>query len=221
MSSDLAAAYHTVLSTIATAGRGRPVRLVAVSKTHPLERIEALAALGQREFGENYVQELVAKQRARPDLTWHQIGPVQSNKAALVARHADWLHTLDRAKLLPLLDRARPAERGRLNVLIQVNIDAEASKSGCRPEEVMPLAAAVTAHPNLQLRGLMAIPTPHPEWTRRRVSFERMVALYAELRTHHPGIDTLSLGMSDDYPLAIECGANLVRIGSALFGLRR
>ena len=198
------------------------VRLLAVSKTRPAAALRALAAQGQRAFGENYVQEALVKQRALADLDleWHLIGPLQSNKCREVALHFDWLESLDREKLIAPLNRHRPADRAPLNVLIQVNIDDEASKSGCAPDSIPALAAAVTAAPRLQLRGLMAIPAPHADPSRRRAAFRRMRVLFDALRAEHPGIDTLSMGMSGDFELAIAEGATEVRIGSALFGPR-
>lgn len=206
-----------------TTGRPDPARLLAVSKTQPPERIRALAALGQRAFGENYVQEALAKQQALSDLPleWHLIGHLQSNKAREAATRFDWVQTLDRPKLVAALDRHRPAERPPLNVLIQVNIDDEGSKAGCRPDEVLPLADAIAAAPRLALRGLMAIPAPHPDIETRRASFRRLKALYDRLASRYPRIDTLSMGMSEDFELAIAEGATLVRVGSALFGSRQ
>ena len=199
-----------------------PARLLAVSKTQPAAVLRELAACGQRAFGENYVQEALDKQRqlADLDLEWHLIGPLQSNKCRDVARHFDWLESLDRAKLVPLLGAARQPERPPLNVLIQVNIDDEASKSGCAPDHIEELARRVTATPGLALRGLMAIPAPHPDVVRRAEAFRRMRALFETLRGRHPGADTLSMGMSEDFELAIACGATEVRVGSALFGPR-
>jgi pyridoxal phosphate enzyme (YggS family) len=206
----------------AAAQHGRPAALLAVSKTKPATAIRALAAWGQRRFGENYVQEALAKQRELADLPleWHLIGPLQSNKCREVAEHFDWLHSLDRPKLIAPLARWRPSGRGPLNVLIQVNIDDEASKSGCAPEAIAALATAIAAEPSLRLRGLMAIPAPHADLALRRIAFARMYALFQELQAGHPGVDTLSLGMSEDFELAVAEGATLVRIGSALFGAR-
>ena len=202
---------------------GHAVRLLAVSKTQPAAAIAALAGQGQRDFGENYVQEALGKQRelADPALQWHLIGPLQSNKCREVAQHFDWLQSLDRAKLIAPLDRYRPADRDPLNVLIQVNIDDETSKSGCAPGALDELAREVAAAPHLRLRGLMAIPQPHPEFAQRRAAFRRMRELCDRLRAQHASVDTLSLGMSDDFELAIEEGATMVRIGTALFGARR
>ena len=217
-------AYSAILSRIeaAAAAAGHAARLLAVSKTQPAAAIRALAADGQRAFGENYVQEALAKQRELSDLDleWHLIGPLQSNKCREVASHFDWLQSLDRGKLIEPLNRFRPAEGVPLNVLIQVNIDAEASKSGCAPDEVPALAAAVAAAPRLRLRGLMAIPQPSPDPAVRAGAFARMRELFDATRARHAGVDTLSLGMSDDFEQAIAAGATLVRIGTALFGAR-
>jgi len=217
-------AYSEILGRIqaAAAAAGHPARLLAVSKTKPADAVRALAAEGQRAFGENYVQEALAKQRELSDLAleWHLIGPLQSNKCREVASHFDWLQSLDRDKLIEPLSRFRPAERAPLNVLIQVNIDAEASKSGCAPDAVPALADAVAAAPRLRLRGLMAIPRPSRDAAVRGAAFARMRALFEATRSRHPGVDTLSLGMSDDFEQAIAAGATLVRIGTALFGAR-
>jgi pyridoxal phosphate enzyme (YggS family) len=202
---------------------GRPVpTLLAVSKTQPPEAVARLADAGQRAFGENYVQEAVAKIRALAGrgLEWHLIGHLQSNKCREAAAHFDWVQTLDRPKLVAALDAQRPAELERLNILIQVNPDGEAGKSGCAPAQVAELAAAVAAAPRLRLRGLMAIPEPVPELADRRAAFALMARLYAQLQSQHAGVDTLSMGMSGDYALAIAEGATMIRIGTALFGVR-
>lgn len=202
----------------------RPVpRLLAVSKTQPAEAVAALAAAGQRAFGENYVQEAAVKVRDLVELSleWHLIGHLQSNKAELAANLFDWVQTVDRPKLVAVLARYRNPQRGPLNVLLQVNIDDEASKHGCQPEQIDALAAAVVAEPGLRLRGLMAIPAPHPDPALRRDAFRRMKALFDGLAAHYPQVDTLSMGMSDDFPVAIAEGATMVRIGTALFGARK
>ena len=203
------------------AGRPAP-RLLAVSKTRPAEAIRALAAQGQRAFGENYVQEALRKRAALEDLglEWHLIGHLQSNKAAEAARAFDWVQSVDRPRLVEALARHRSAGLAPLNVLIQVNIDDEASKHGCRPEAVDALADAVAAQPRLALRGLMAIPAPHPDPQARRRAFRAMRTLQDALAARHPGVDTLSMGMSDDCLAAVEEGADLVRVGTALFGAR-
>lgn len=221
-SSDIA--YAAIRGRVDAAARraGHPVRLLAVGKSKPASAIRDLARLGQREFGENYVQEALAKQRELADLAleWHLIGPLQSNKCREVAGHFDWIESLDREKLIAPLNRYRPDGRPPLNVLIQVNVDAEAGKSGCAPTDVPRLARQIAESPHLLLRGLMAIPQPHPDPDRRRVAFRQMRELFDALRRDHASVDTLSLGMSDDFELAIEEGATLVRIGTALFGVR-
>lgn len=214
-----------ILSNLQNAARaaGRPSpRLLAVSKTRPAEDIAALAAQGQRAFGENYVQEALAKIQALQDLDleWHLIGHLQSNKAEQVALHFDWVQSLDRLKLVTALARHRPRDRPPLNVLIQVNIDDEQSKHGCAPADIDTLAAAIAAEPALQLRGLMAIPAPWPDAPRRLAAFARMHQLQQALTAHYPHADTLSMGMSSDYAEAIAEGATMVRIGTALFGAR-
>ena len=217
---------HGVLQTIENAAklasRPRAVKLLAVSKARPVEAVRALAAAGQRAFGENYVQEGVAKIRALSgmDLEWHLIGHLQSNKCREAAAHFDWVQSLDRARLVPALDQSRPAGLPPLNVLVQVNVDGEDGKSGCAPDQVPELAALVAQAPRLRLRGLMAIPEPHPDPGHRRDSFRRLRSLYDVLATAHEDVDTLSMGMSEDYALAIAEGATLVRIGTALFGAR-
>ena len=207
----------------AAARAKRPVpRLLAVSKTKPVEAIRALAAAGQRAFGENYVREAVAKQAALADLPleWHLIGHLQSNKAREAAEGFDWVQSVDRQRLVDALARHRPATSAPLNVLVQVNVDGEAGKSGCRPAEIDALARAIVAAPTLRLRGLMAITEPFADLGRRRASFRRLRGLFDELHGSFPGADTLSMGMSEDFELAAEEGATMVRVGSALFGAR-
>ncbi len=219
-------AFSNVLQTLLNTGAalGRPrAQLLAVSKTQSAEAVAALAAQGQRAFGENYVQEGVAKARALAalGLEWHLIGHLQSNKCEDAAVNFDWVQSLDRLKLVPALARFRPAGRPPLNVLLQVNVDGEAGKSGCAPTEIAALADAIAAEPRLRLRGLMAIPEPHPDFEVRRASFRRVKALYDHLAEKFPDIDTLSMGMSEDFELAVEEGATMVRIGSLLFGKRQ
>ena len=219
-----ASALHEVLQSMenASGAAGRPVRLLAVSKTQPADAVRALAALGQRAFGENYVQEAMRKREALADLglEWHLIGHLQSNKAADAARCFDWVQSVDRPKLVAALARHRPANLPPLQVLVQVNIDDEASKHGCHPDAMLLLADAVAAEPRLRLRGLMAIPSPAPDMARRREAFRAMKTLFDDLARRHPDVDTLSMGMSADYLAAIEEGATLVRVGTALFGAR-
>ncbi len=206
----------------AAAGPHRQVCLLAVSKLQPASAIAALAAQGQRAFGENYVQEAADKVQALAalGLEWHLIGHLQSNKADVAARIFDWVQTVDRDKLVTALARHRPAELPPLNVLIQVNIDDEDSKHGCQPAQVDALAEAIAGQQRLRLRGLMAIPAPFPEAEKRLAAFNRMHALFAGLRTRHAQVDTLSMGMSSDHADAIAAGSTMVRVGTALFGQR-
>jgi hypothetical protein len=192
------------------------VTLLAVSKSHPAARIEEARVAGQRAFGENYLQEALHKMEALPALEWHLIGPLQANKTRLAAERFQWIHTLEREKIARRLSEQRPERLGPLNVLIQVNVSGEASKSGVSFDEIEPLASAVRALPRLRLRGLMAIPEPGAPRERYRETGE----LFERLKTRL-GFDTLSLGMSDDMEAAIAAGATLVRVGTAIFGQRR
>ncbi|WP_441819786.1 YggS family pyridoxal phosphate-dependent enzyme [Lysobacter sp. TAB13] len=224
---------HDILHQLQRAAHdaGRPVpRLLAVSKTQDETAVANLALQGQTAFGENYVQEAVAKHAAMAStaaagraLEWHLIGHLQSNKAADAAALFDWVQTVDRPKLAAALARhraARPA-LAPLNILIQVNIDDEASKHGCAPAEVPALAAAIAAEASLRLRGVMVIPTPHADPELRRPAFRDAKALFDALAAQYgAAVDTLSMGMSDDYRVAIAEGATMVRIGTALFGAR-
>lgn len=212
---------ESILARIAAAASSGPVRLLAVSKTRTAAEIRALATRGQRHFGENYVQEALSKQAALADLPlcWHLIGHLQSNKCKEAAGAFDWIETVDRPKLVAALARYRSPERPALNVLIQVNIDDESSKSGCAPSEVAALAALIAAEPCLALRGLMAIPAPG-DLARLARAFAAMHALFKTLQAEHPAVDTLSMGMSDDFELAIRHGATEVRVGTLLFGPR-
>ncbi len=202
------------------------ITLLAVSKTKPVTAIEQAMAAGQWAFGENYVQEGVEKiqyfrqQALAHDLSWHFIGPLQSNKSRLVAENFSWLHTLDRPQLAQRLNSQRPAGLGPLNVLIQINISGEASKAGIRPDQLPALAALVAELPHLNLRGLMAIPAPQHCYEAQLAVFAEMTGLFTPLREQYPSADTLSMGMSDDMPAAIAAGSTLVRIGTAIFGAR-
>lgn len=224
-----ACSLRDILATIdaaAEAAHTPGVRLLAVSKRQTTDAIRALAARGQHAFGENYVQEARDKraQLADLDLQWHLIGHLQSNKAADAARIFDWVQSVDRSKLVRALADKRPPDMPPLNVLIQVNVDDESSKHGCVPAQVGELAAAINAQSRLRLRGLMAIPAPAPDMGQRARAFAAMRGLFERLRAEHPeapDIDTLSMGMSEDFPLAIAKGATMVRVGTALFGARR
>ena len=222
MSASTLSSILTHLEQLAAACQRPAARLLAVSKTQPASTVAALAAQGQRAFGENYVQEAVAKITGLTalGLEWHLIGHLQSNKAELAATHFDWVQSVDRPKLVEALARHRPAGAAPLNVLIQVNIDDERSKHGCTPEQILPLAALIAAQPRLRLRGLMAIPAAHDDPAQSIPAFQAMAAHLRQLQAHHPQADTLSLGMSADYPQAVAAGATMVRVGSALFGAR-
>ena len=197
-------------------------RLLAVGKTRPASDLAALAADGQTAFGENYVQEALAKQAALTSLPleWHLIGHLQSNKAREAARHFAWVQTVDRLKLVEALAKHRPPEMPPLNLLIQVNIDDETSKHGCQPSEIPEIAERICHFQNLKLRGLMAIPAPAPDIETRARAFDAMRALFLDLQNAYAGVDTLSMGMSDDAELAIAHGSTMVRVGRALFGER-
>lgn len=204
---------------------GRPagsVQLLAVSKTKPLADILAAHAAGQTAFGENYVQEGVDKCQASSDLrlTWHFIGPLQTNKTRPVAENFAWVHSLDRLKVAQRLAAQRPPGLPPLQVCVQVNVAGEASKSGCAPAAASELCHAVAALPNLCLRGLMTIPEPSNEFTAQRRPFRQLRELLEQLRAEGLALDTLSMGMTHDLEAAIAEGATLVRIGTAIFGER-
>ena len=199
------------------------VTLLAVSKTKPAGAVEEAIAAGQIAFGENYVQEGVEKiaaLAAHPQVEWHFIGPLQSNKSRLVAEHFAWCHTVDRLKIAQRLSDQRPASLPPLNVLIQVNISDENSKSGIMLEALPELAQQVAALPQLRLRGLMAIPAPESDYSRQLAVCQQMADAFRQLKQHYPDVDTLSLGMSDDMEAAIAAGSTMVRIGTAIFGAR-
>ncbi len=199
------------------------VTLLAVSKTKPASAVEEAIAAGQLAFGENYVQEGVEKIAAlatHPEVQWHFIGPLQSNKSRLVAEHFAWCHTVDRLKIAQRLSDQRPAALPPLNVLIQVNISDENSKSGIMPEALPELAQQVAALPRLHLRGLMAIPAPESDYARQLVVCQQMAHAFRQMQQHYPDVDTFSLGMSDDMDAAIAAGSTIVRIGTAIFGAR-
>lgn len=216
----------------AAAGRDpNAVRLVAVSKTQPAECIAEAYRLGQRDFGENYVQEALEKMdslreqigeelAARP-IEWHLIGPLQANKTRLVAERFNWVHTLDREKIARRLSEQRPPGARPINVLLQINISGEASKSGIPPAQAGELARALAGLPNLRLRGLMAVPEHTADAGQQRASFAAVRALFERLNSGGMGLDTLSMGMSADIEAAITEGATMVRVGTSIFGARR
>ena len=218
---------HRIEAACQQAGRAsNAVRLLAVSKTKSVAEISTAFEAGQNAFGENYVQEGVDKiqyfQAQGLQLEWHFIGPLQSNKTRLVAEHFDWMQTLERAKIADRLNEQRPADKAPLNVLIQINISDEETKSGISPHEMLNLAKHIENLPHLRLRGLMAIPAPTENIAEQESAFKKMAALFEQLKQAFPAqpIDTLSMGMTDDMPSAIKCGSTMVRIGTAIFGAR-
>jgi pyridoxal phosphate enzyme (YggS family) len=198
----------------------RGVILMAVSKSQPIDAIRAAVAAGQTAFGENYVQEAIEKMNALRgnghDLSWHLIGPLQSNKTRVVAERFDWVQTVASEKIARRLSEQRPSSLAPLNVLIQVNASGETTKSGVAPAAVAALASEVAGMKGLKLRGLMAIPEPGAD----RARYRSVKKLYDSLKDEH-GFDTLSLGMSDDMDVAVAEGSTMVRIGTAIFGARK
>lgn len=214
---------HLIDSAAKSAGRSPDdVTLLAVSKTRQPDELRALYALGQRAFGENYLQEACDKIAALSDLAieWHFIGPIQSNKTRPIAEQFDWVHSVDRLKIAERLSAQRPADLPPLNICVQINISHEESKSGCLPEAAEALLNQISQLPNLCLRGLMAIPAAAEDADEQHRPLAAMRALFTTLQQQHPTLDTLSMGMSDDMDIAIAEGATIVRIGTALFGPR-
>lgn len=206
---------------------GRPVdsiTLLAVSKTFPAPAVREAFDAGQRWFGENYVQEAIDKIQAladlRDQLTWHLIGPLQSNKTRVVAKHFDWVQTVDRLKIAQRLSEQRPAHLPPLQVCVQVNTSGEASKSGVEPGEALALAQAVAALPRLRLRGVMALPAPSPDPQVQAAALAQVRVVFEQLTAAGLPLDTLSMGMSSDLEAAVEQGSTLVRVGTAIFGHR-
>lgn len=220
----LSLAYHKIDENCQLLSRQTDtVQLIAVSKTKPLADIRCAFAAGHRHFAENYPQELAEKARDATDLAgliWHFIGPLQSNKTKLVAEHAHWVHSIDRIKIAQRLSEQRPKYMPVLNVLIQINISDEGSKSGIAPATMLQLAEQIAALPQLCLKGLMAIPAPGKPEIEQQQAFAAMQALSASLQQHYPSATELSMGMSDDWPLALRYGATMIRLGTAIFGAR-
>jgi len=220
-------ARERLRSALEAAGRAQDAAtLLAVSKTKPAAMIRQVWQLGQREFGENYLQEALEKQTELADLddiVWHFIGPLQSNKTRAVAEHFDWVHSVDRLKIAKRLSEQRPTHLAPLNICLQVNISREESKAGVRPEELEELAKEVSTLPNLHLRGLMAIPAPAEGVDAQRQPLAALREALTSLQSSLPNapLDTLSMGMSDDLEAAILEGATLVRLGTAIFGARQ
>lgn len=219
---NLQATRQAIEQAATAANRAGSVRLLAVSKTFPAAAVREAYAAGQTAFGENYLQEALDKIEALRDLPleWHFIGPIQSNKTRPIAEHFAWVHSVDRLKIAERLSDQRPSGLPPLNVCLQVNVSGEASKSGVAPEEVEALALQVARLPNLKLRGLMSIPAPESGEAAQRLPFARMREIFQHLNRHGMALDTLSMGMSHDYPAAIMEGATIVRIGTAIFGQR-
>jgi len=223
--------HNTIAERLQTAYRalaeiqptdGTTAQLIAVSKTKPVNDIREAYQAGQRQFGENYVQELATKAQELTDLAqirWHFIGPIQSNKTRDIAVYADVVHSIDRLKIAERLSAQRPEGKAPLQVLLQVNISREDSKSGILPEDLLPLARQISNLPNIQLAGLMAIPAPAINGDNQQ-AFAAMQQLSSTLQAEFPQADQLSMGMSDDWQQAVLFGATMIRLGSAIFGAR-
>ena len=222
ISNRLQAILSSIESAKQLAQADQNVQLLAVSKAQAAAAIREAYAAGQRQFGENYLQEALDKQAQLSDLAilWHFIGPIQSNKTQSIAQHFDWVHSVDRLKIAQRLNDARANNSNPLQVCVQINISNEASKSGALVADLQATVAAIAKLPHLKLRGLMAIPAPSQDLSVQRQQFKQVRQCYDNLLALGYQLDTLSIGMSDDYAVAIEQGATIVRIGSALFGAR-
>lgn len=210
-------------AALRSANRQDTIQLLAVSKAQTADKLREAYLSGQRLFGENYVQEAVSKQEQLTDLNieWHFIGPIQSNKTQLIAQHFDWVHSVDRLKIGQRLSDARPSTLAPLNICIQINSSFEDTKSGADLAEVTTLATAINQLPNLKLRGVMSIPAPASDYDKQRAQFKIVSDTFNSLKQQGFILDTLSIGMSNDYVAAIHEGATIIRIGSALFGARQ
>ena len=224
---NLHAVQARIAAACAASARSRDsVQLLAVSKTFSADDVRQVAACGQRDFGENYIQEgvdkIIALQDCQPTLAWHCIGPIQSNKTKLVAEHFDWAHTVDRLKIAQRLNDQRPAHLPPLNVCLQVNIDGGETKSGIAPADVLALAAEVAKLPRVVLRGLMTIPDPVEGFDAQVAVHAKARALFDEVKAalNLPQFDTLSMGMTGDLEAALKAGSTMVRVGTAIFGGR-
>ena len=230
ISENLQLVQHRIANSAQAAGRDpASITLLAVSKTFDVQAVLAAAQAGQRAFGENYVQEAIDKIAATRDmrehnpdlqLEWHFIGPIQSNKTRQIAEHFDWVHSVDRLKIAQRLSEQRPAEMPPLQICLQVNVSGEATKSGLEPDALLELARAVVLLPNIRLRGLMAIPEPTEDVQQQRAAFAKLRFMQNDLQAVGIQTDTLSMGMSADMDAAIAEGATIVRIGTAIFGVR-
>lgn len=226
VSESLSRARKRLVAALSAAGRpDDAAHLLAVSKTKPADMLRQAYIAGQRAFGENYLQEALDKQQALADLDdieWHFIGALQSNKTREVAEHFDWVHGVDREKIARRLSEQRPAERGSINICLQLDVSGEASKAGVELQALPALAESVLALPNLRLRGLMALPAPSDDPEQQRQAFRQVADALAMLRERFPEapLDTLSMGMSGDLEAAVAEGATIVRLGTAIFGSR-
>lgn len=222
MQENIAQRLEEIQANILSVSSDRPVTLVAVSKTKPAAQIREAFLAGQTHFGENYLQECISKQAELSDLPiiWHYIGPIQSNKTQLIAQHFSWVHSIDRLKIAKRLNDARPAEMPPLQICIQINISNESTKSGVLIAELEGLASAFSEFERLKLRGLMVIPAPSQDVTQQSSQFSAIKSAFDALNNKGFELDTLSMGMSSDYLVAIKNGANMVRIGSKIFGAR-
>lgn len=222
MQENIAQRLEEIQANILSVSSDRPVTLVAVSKTKPAAQIREAFLAGQTHFGENYLQECISKQAELSDLPiiWHYIGPIQSNKTQLIAQHFSWVHSIDRLKIAKRLNDARPAEMPPLQICIQINISNESTKSGVLIAELEGLASAFSEFERLKLRGLMVIPAPSQDVTQQSSQFSAIKSAFDALNNKGFELDTLSMGMSSDYLVAIKNGANMVRVGSKIFGAR-
>lgn len=227
ISENLQLVQHRITTSAQAVGRDpASICLLAVSKTFDAQAVLTAAQAGQRAFGENYVQEAIDKIAAirslKSDLQleWHFIGPLQSNKTRQIAEHCDWVHSVDRLKIAQRLSEQRPAGMPPLQICLQVNVSGEATKSGIEPEALLELARAVVELPNIRLRGLMAIPEPTEDVQQQRAAFAKLRLMQNDLQAVGIQTDTLSMGMSSDMDAAIAEGATIVRIGTAIFGVR-
>ncbi len=214
---------NRIRSALADTGRAEAdTELLAVSKTKPAEQIREAYLAGQRQFGENYLQEALDKQGQLQDLEiqWHFIGPIQSNKTRAIAENFDWVHSVDRVKVAQRLNDQRPAELGVLNICVQVNLDQESSKAGVSLDELPALVESVSKLPHICVRGLMAIPAQRSDRQQQQQVLTQLATALSALKTQYPAMDTLSMGMSKDLEAAVAAGSTLVRIGTDIFGAR-
>lgn len=221
--SNLQAVRHAIMQAAQTAKReAAGIRLLAVSKTFPASAVREAYAAGQREFGENYAQEALDKMAVLRDLqiVWHFIGPIQSNKTRLIAENFAWVHGVDRLKIAQRLSEQRPPTLPALNICLQVNVSGEESKSGVVPQEAERLAFELANLPRIKLRGLMAIPAPADDQSEQRKPFAQLRELAQKITAQGIVLDTLSMGMSHDFAAAIQEGATIIRVGTAIFGKR-